>query len=175
MAEFEIAHAILEKLEGFHSDDPVDRGGETVLGISRKHHPEWEGWGFWDIGMKDKNLLKPMARRFYRSRYWLAIQGHQYPSQRLANIVYQAAVNCGVRTASRWLQKALNEVCETTLKTDGLIGNHTLHALYEGLPLIGEVENQCLAFQREHYQSLVSRDSSQEKYLRGWMNRINNL
>lgn len=175
MAEFEIAHAILEKLEGFHSNDPVDRGGETVFGISRKHHPEWEGWQFWDLGINEKRLLKDLAKRFYRSRYWLPLQAHQYPTQRLGNIVYQAAVNCGIRTASRWLQRATNASTGSTLRLDGLVGNHTLHALFEGLPRIGEIEDTCLAYQREHYLTLVERDKSQERFLRGWMNRIEDL
>jgi lysozyme family protein len=175
MAEFEIAHRILERLEGLHSNDPVDRGGETVLGIARKHHPEWDGWSFWDMGIRDFSLLKGMARRFYRSCYWMPLNAHQYPTQRLANIVYQAGVNVGVRRAARWLQRACNEVTGSTLKVDGLVGNHTLHALYEGLSRIGEVENTCLKLQREHYLNLVAKDASQEKFLRGWMNRIEGL
>ena len=173
MAEIEISYKIVERLEGGYVNDPVDRGGETVYGISRKSHPDWEGWHFLDNPV----VLRSLAKRLYRRLYWLPIQGHQYPSQRLGNIVLQAAVHCGVRTASRWLQRSLNEIHPLPLKVDGRVGNHTLYALYDCLNAgrLGEVEDNVLAHQKRHYEVLVDRDATQEKFLRGWMNRLKGL
>ena len=82
-----------------------------------------------------------------------------------------------MRTASRWLQRSLNEIHPLPLKVDGRVGNHTLYALYDCLNAgrLGEVEDNVLAHQKRHYEVLVDRDATQEKFLRGWMNRLKGL
>ena len=44
MANFDIEFDKLIFTEGGYVNDPDDAGGETYLGISRKHNPKWDGW-----------------------------------------------------------------------------------------------------------------------------------
>lgn len=174
MADFEHAQKFLEKWEGGYVNDGDDRGGETIFGISRKAHPDWPGWAQIDSGMYDRHELLALARKLYKRHYWMPLLADQYPSQRLATIVYQAAVNCSVRRASRWLQSSCNDVTGSTLTIDGRIGNHTLHALQlaANSSNLKAVESRFLAQQKTHYEYLIGADPSQEKFRKGWMNRL---
>lgn len=169
MADFKIAHKLVLRWEGNYSNDPDDPGGETVYGISRAAHPDWEGWEVWESG--DKAAVKELAERLYRKSYWTPLQCEQFPNQRLANAVYQAAVNCGMGTAAKWLQSSLNAY-GAAIKVDGRVGNHTLHAIYEAerSSNVMAVTEAFLNKQRNHYYELA--EKGQGKFLKGWLNRV---
>ena len=48
MADFKKALTETLRHEGGYVNDPKDPGGETYKGISRKNHPDWEGWNIID-------------------------------------------------------------------------------------------------------------------------------
>ena len=87
MADFTKAINPVLVSEGGYVDDPDDRGGETVRGISRKHHPDWRGWIQVD-GIKEARSvdIKIMIEQyfengegynlildFYIEKYWFFI------------------------------------------------------------------------------------------------------
>ena len=170
MADFTKAHAFVAKWEGGYVNDPDDRGGETIFGISRRAHPHWAGWKMVDAGDRDSEELKRETEKLYRMHYWGPLQCDQYPSQKLATVVYQAAVNCGTSVAARWLQGALNR-SGAELKVDGKVGNHTLHAIFEAerKSRTSQVVEDFKVSQKNHYYSLPGK----EKFLIGWLNRVN--
>lgn len=98
--------------EGWYSNDPQDPGGETQWGISKRAHP--------DVNIKA--LTRAQAIDIYRADYWDKIKGDQLPAG-IAFQVLDAAVNHGVRTASRWLQASVG------VTADGIIGPATLAAV----------------------------------------------
>ncbi len=98
--------------EGWYSNDPQDPGGETQWGISKRAHP--------DVNIKA--LTRAQAIDIYRADYWDKIKGDQLPAG-IAFQVLDAAVNHGVRTASRWLQASVG------VTADGIIGPVTLAAV----------------------------------------------
>jgi len=76
-AKLEIFRLVMSKEKGYvhHPDDP---GGETIYGVSRRWHPDWQGWKRVDFlkkqGMKDYQInqdarLKQYAGQFY-NQYW---------------------------------------------------------------------------------------------------------
>jgi lysozyme family protein len=81
---FEDVYKKTEKFEGGYADDPLDKGGETFRGISRRSHPGWEGWPLIDaakakVGRTAKAIdgyfekdqeMAAMVERFYRATYW---------------------------------------------------------------------------------------------------------
>lgn len=97
--------------EGGYSNDPQDPGGETQWGISKRAHP--------DVNIKA--LTRAQAINIYRADYWDKIKGDQLPAG-VAFQVLDAAVNHGVRVASRWLQTSIG------VTADGIIGPVTLAA-----------------------------------------------
>ena len=72
------------KWEGGYVHDPLDPGGETNFGISKKSYPDL------DI----KNLTKEQAVEIYKRDYWLATKCDTLPYP-LDIIVFDTAVNMG--------------------------------------------------------------------------------
>ena len=84
MADVTQAVQYLMSLEGnpanhYYSNSPHDSGGETYMGISRRWHPNWEGWQFVDglKGEKDfpaclnkSDALTAFVNDFYRVGWW---------------------------------------------------------------------------------------------------------
>ncbi len=89
--------------EGGLSDHPQDPGGLTKYGISRRAYPDL------DI----RRLTMDDVIEIYRRDYWNPVHGTDLPAS-LALLVFDAAVNQGVGTAVRLLQKTLG------VKEDGV-------------------------------------------------------
>ena len=114
MANFNIAYERTAKFEGEYSNDPVDAGGETYAGISRRAHPKWDGWKIVDEMKKKsgfpKNLrnnttLKNLVRNLYKANYWDTIWGDRIVRQEVANEIYDFGVNAGVARSVKLQQR----------------------------------------------------------------------
>lgn len=82
--------------EGGYVNDPHDPGGETKWGISRRSYPSL------DIAA----LTRGEAREIYRRDFWQRIQADRLPDG-VAFQLFDFAVNSGIETAVRYLQRAL--------------------------------------------------------------------
>ena len=80
-----------------YTNDPVDPGGETKYGISKRAYP--------DVDIKSLTLAE--AEQIYYNDYWLKA-GCDTMDKDLAIVVFDAAVNCGVGRTKSWLAE-LNE------------------------------------------------------------------
>ncbi|AMQ65905.1 lysozyme [Stenotrophomonas phage vB_SmaS-DLP_6] len=95
LATFDQAVGMVLKHEGGYVNDPVDPGGETKYGISKRAYPKV------DI----KGLTVDGAKAIYKRDYWDAVGGDSLP----ANVRYAAfdtAVNMGVGVAKRFLKES---------------------------------------------------------------------
>lgn len=118
---FDDAFARLIGHEGAYTKDSRDPGnwtggkvglGElkgTKFGISAAQYPDENIAG----------LTLARAREIYRRDYWSRIQGDQLPAW-IAFDVFDAAVNSGVETATKWLQRAVGA------QPDGILGAKTI-------------------------------------------------
>lgn len=70
-----------------------------------------------------KELTDDQAGLIYKSQYWNPCNGDKIKSQRIANLLVDWAVNSGVRTACKGLQRILG------VTVDGIIGPQTLNAI----------------------------------------------
>jgi lysozyme family protein len=109
---FDIAFERLISNEGGYVNDPADPGGETKFGISKRSYPRV------DI----KNLSRDQAKQIYKSDFWERGQMDQYDGA-IAFQVFDAAVNHGIETALRLLQRAAG------VADDGHIGPVTVAAI----------------------------------------------
>lgn len=82
--------------EGGYVDDPTDPGGETNWGISKCSYPNV------DI----KNLTRWAAQDIYRRDFWDMIHADKLPDG-VAFQLFDFAVNSGISTAVRYLQRAV--------------------------------------------------------------------
>lgn len=112
MVNFDTAFDRLMVNEGGYVNNPNDPGGETKYGISKRSYPDV------DIA----NLTVDQAKAIYKRDFWDA--GHMdMLDPDLAFQVFDFAVNSGIQTALRKLQKAAG------VPEDGHIGPITLAAI----------------------------------------------
>ena len=156
--------------EGGLVDDPVDRGGRTNLGVTQG---TLTGARAVIPGLPERvdDLTTQQALEIYRRLYWDACKCDRM-LEPVDFLVFDAAINCGVGGAGRQLQRALNAL-GATLTEDGSIGPRTLAALDVALSrdvwrVVGALMRQRLRW----HNDIVGRDSSQLRFLRGWLNRI---
>lgn len=111
MKGFDTAFARVVHHEGGYVWHPDDPGGETKWGISKRSYP--------DLDIRD--LTKAQAKDIYRRDYWDKIVVPGLPFS-ITFQMFDAAVNQGVTTAIRLLQKTVG------VKVDGILGPKTREA-----------------------------------------------
>ncbi len=153
MANFEEAVKITLTWEGGYVNDPNDPGGETKFGISKRNHP----------GVDIEGLTPEGAKYIYKTEYWPTLYD-KITSQLLGSKLFDMGVNMGVGAAVRILQFTLG----TTV--DGMFGVGTLAAANNAGDAALEPYKTHLA---RHYQDIVARNPSQQKYIHGWLRRVN--
>lgn len=173
--------------EGGYSNDPVDAGGETICGISRRFFPNWEGWkivdqvkslnGNIDDLLKDVSF-KMVVAKFYKATFWNIFLGDEIKDQNIANELFDTGVNMGVKTAVTFLQQSLNVLNKNgalfpDLVEDGSMGNKTLTTLNnlnpDDIHILLIFMNVC---QGQHYMAYMKKSPTQEKFARGWATRL---
>lgn len=193
VADFDIAYGETEINEGGYADDPVDKGRESHRGISRRFNGDWEGWAIIDQIKRDhpedfkrrideNSELVELSKSLFRDRYWIPIRGDEIPNQHLANKVFDTGVNQGVARSTIYLQEGLNllnqnEKSYSDIAVDGKLGPLTLGAIKQFLELENDEPDHLLKvlnlLQGAFYIKLMKRDPTQEKFARGWLNRVN--
>lgn len=189
MADFEEAYGITLKYEGEYDNDPDDAGGETYKGVARTYYPNWAGWIIIDDSKSINNFpnnlrgntaLDTMIREFYKDNYWNLFWGDQIPNQKVANELFDTGVNMGVRRAVKYLQKALNVLNRnqknySDIVEDGIFGLNTMNTLNKYLAIDNEsfLLKVMNILQGMHYIEYSEKSTIQEKFMRGWLKRVN--
>ena len=155
----------LMELEGVHSDDPADAGGDTWYGISRRSYPKI-GWP----------PTREEAKNIYAEDFWAPMRLTQVKYYVAQEKLFHMAVNMGTRACTRYLQMVLNRCMwpGARLVVDGVMGPKTLKALNGNTEdMLGQrkVIEGLRWMSVYHYQNLAHRKPSQMKFINGWMNR----
>lgn len=192
MADFEIAFGETEINEGGYVNDPIDEGGETYRGVTRRFHPDWPGWSIVDKHkasspddfrtlLDNDQKLYELVKQVYRRDYWNPIRGDEIPNQHVANKVFDTGVNQGVARSVRYLQESLNLLNRNQnnyadIVVDGKLGDLTLATLKKFLQLEGDRPDYLLkslaVMQGSFYVDILRRKPDQQKFARGWLNRV---
>lgn len=180
----QLRNRLIEELierEGGYVNDPTDRGGETMYGITKAVARQY--------GYNGEMLALPfeLAFKIYQDRYWtpLKLDEVQQLSETLAEQLFDFGVNSGVVAAAKKFQLALNvlnnrQTLYSDLVADGVFGSRTLRALIKYIEhrkqdgvkvLIEAVRGQRISY----CINIAANDESQEKYSFGWLKRIVNL
>lgn len=187
MSDYKQAYELLKSWENrktkkgliVYSNIKEDKGGETVLGVARKIHPNLQIWNEVDkltkeYGTKDlitlsnkilenKNITETVYDFFYKN-YWLKAKCNIIENNDFACNVFLLSVNAGVKRGVKTGQEA----CGIT--ADGIIGKNTLSAWKKaGL----KEAKRYTEIEIEYYKSLVEKDASQSKFINGWLRRAN--
>ena len=141
-------------MEGGYVNDPHDPGGATKYGISHRAYPH----------LNIEALTLDDARTIYLRDYWLGSGAKVAAiSPELAMIMFDTAVNMGVSTSIRLLQRVLH------IKEDGVFGPITKNTL-ETADIPSTIDwymtNRIL-----RYADL----EGWSRYRRGWIKRATSL
>ena len=192
MADFEIAWGETEINEGGYVNDSVDAGGETYRGVTRRFHPEWQGWAIvekykqefpdsFKQKLDDDRELYQLVKDLYRKHYWAPIHGDEIPNQHIANKVFDTGVNQGVARSVRYLQEGLNLLNRNQknypdIQVDGKFGEQTMAALRSFLKLENGQPDYLLKIlalmQGSFYLEIMRNKPDQQRFARGWLNRV---
>ena len=190
MADFQKTFENTMGHEGGYVDDPTDAGGETYKGVSRRYNPSWLGWKSID-GQKNApsfpkcldtdSDLQLDVKNFYKQHYWDKFLGDEISEQgaEIAREMFDTGVNMGVSRAVKFLQQGLNLLNRNgksyhDIIVDGGFGPATLETLQKYLKKDkpGHLLKIMNILQGSHYINFMTKSPVQEKYARGWLNRI---
>ena len=172
MASVEKALEFVFKQEGGFSDHPADKGGRTKYGVTQATLDAARAKRSDAKYPKDvANLTKEQAVDIYTKDY-LPDGFDDIKSQRIGTVILDMSVNSGLGRSATLTQRALCAI-GSTVAVDGSFGPKSLAAVNASDPdaLFGAIRNQRVAF----YHHIVERDPSQSVFLKGWMNRANDV
>ena len=170
MAKIDILAPFILSFEGGFVNDPVDRGGATNKGVTlstwRKVGYDKDGDG--DIDVDDLKLITDAeaVNAVLRPHYWNRWQADQIANQSLANILVDWVWGSGANGIK--IPQGLLGV-----QQDGIVGSKTLSALNSQDPqaFFNLIKNRRVQF----FNSIVKRDPSQKRFLKGWLRRLNSI
>lgn len=139
------------------TDNPLDPGGLTKFGISKRSYPKV------DI----RNLTETDAIAIYKRDFWDMVGGDLIKSYGAAFAIFDQAVNRGVSTSIKQAQKVLG------ITADGKMGATTIRSLnsFNDKDFVKLFANES----RLAYQKIVAGNPSQQVFLKGWLNRVASL
>lgn len=157
------------KWEGGFVNDPDDLGGATNKGVTFKTYKLYrnrKGLPIPSVGDL-KRLSNDEFTDILKTMFWDACRADEINSQSVANAIVDWAWHSGTTTAAKEIQRVLG------VKADGIIGNITLSAInsQSPLPLFGKIK----AARVKYIERICKSRPENQKYYRGWMNRINDL
>lgn len=157
---FDASFARVMQSEGGYVNDPADPGGETNLGVTIGAWGAYLGRAIQPGEMKALTLdtVKP----FYKTMYWDKVKCDDLPAG-VDYAVFDFAVNAGVARAAKFLQRAVGA------DDDGVVGPGTLSLVKKTTP--GKLLENFTEQKEEFYNTLAERNPTQQKFLKGWMNR----
>lgn len=138
-------------VEGGYVNDPVDPGGATKYGISKRSYPTV------DI----ENLTLDQAVDIYERDFWNRMKLGAFTNKRIAWKVFDIEVNTG--RGDEILQTALG------LKADGQVGDKTIAAV--NAADVERLMDKLIELQVKRYVSIVAKTPVRLRFLVGWTNR----
>jgi lysozyme family protein len=170
MSRFEECLAFVLKCEGGFTDDPLDRGGATNCGITQREYSSF----LTSCGLAHqsvKNIKAHEVEAIYKVGYWNKARcAEVHPPLDL--VLFDSAVNHGVHKAVKMLQEVVGA------DVDGHFGPDTMAMV--GAATMSEYGAKMVASlvvdeRRLFYGQIVDRDPSQNRFIRGWLNRLDKL
>ena len=148
------------------ANDPQDRGGATMCGVTIGTFRHWARLRGWDhVATEDelRHLSFEQWLNILKSLFWDRWQADRIHSQTLANMLVDwvwASGTPGVTIPQQVLG----------VKADGIVGDVTLAAINaaDERTLFERLKRERLAF----IDRIVARNPSQRKWVRGWKRRI---
>ena len=183
---FTIAHKFTAKWEGGESDHPDDGGGLTKYGVSLKFLGGLSGTQSNRDVLERMGIRLPITRQviydltrdqaasLFRWQFWDKLRLGLIPL-RPAVVLYDAAVNSGPAQSVKLAQRGYNRCVAygQPLVVDGIMGPATRAAMQ--LADTDKALTAMLDAREAFFQTIVANNPSQQVFLRGWINRVDDL
>lgn len=184
---FKDAHAFTAKWEGGLTDHKYDRGGLTAWGASitfvqdiartasGRNFLQAIGVGIPVTRDVIRGLTREQVAAMFRHEFWDALRLDDLPFRHAA-LLYDAAVNSGRAQAVKLSQRGYNRCVGpqgVKLDEDGILGPLTRKALQN--TDTDAVVRAIIGARRDLYRAIVERTPAQRVFLKGWLNRADDL
>jgi lysozyme family protein len=161
------------KIEGGEVNDPDDKGGHTNLGITEATLKTAYAAGIVAHGDVSK-LTRAEALAIYKNLYWDKYSWGELPWP-LCLVLFDATVHHGPGGVARIAQKAANALGQA-LEVDGKYGPKTKSAIWAFKETnTAPFCERFLEERKAYFDSIIAGNASQEKYRKGWNNRLKAL
>ena len=107
------------------------------------------------------------AEQIAKQHYWDNCKADSIKSQSIGEIIVDGCYNQGFGYMPVAVQKILG------LKPDGIFGNITIAAINSAYQ--EDLFNKIKLERVRRYNAIVANNSSQKKFLAGWLNRVNSF
>jgi lysozyme family protein len=163
--EYKDALNFVLKWEGGYTNHPKDPGGATNKGITQKVYDEYR------LSKKHplvnvKHILDYEVNEIYETRYWNLVRA-KWLKASLGLVMFDTAVNFGPNGAIRRLQKALQ------LKITGTWTQEISEIIH--VCDAGKVALEICKLRKIWRNYRVKQNPTQKVFLKGWLNRDNDL
>lgn len=169
MAQYKklIPHVL--KWEGGWGNDPVDKGGPTMKGVTLATYTAYCTKKGKPVPTQQalKNISQIEWEDIFKSMFWDRWQADKINSQSIANLLVDWAW-----TSGQWGIKYPQQILKVVV--DGKVGPKTLAAI-NNYPNQKELWDRLWNRRKQHFESIVAKNPSQKKFLKGWLNRLNDL
>ena len=151
--------------EGGLSDNANNRGGRTMKGVTQRVYDAWRATNGHTQGADVAGITDAELAAIYTEGYWKKAGCDRAPAH-LDLVQFDAAVNMGLNRAVKILQEAVG------VAPDGDFGFQTQRAC-DGCSPPDAAARHCTI--REALYHRFAQAPGQDRFLRGWLNRLNDL
>lgn len=152
--------------EGGFSNVKEDKGGATNFGIIRE---ELARWRHHDVSASDvANMKREEAEAIYKAWYWDALKLDQIQNEKVAIALFDRSVLNGLTGVSRHVRNIFNWHKDDAANFFPLIQDVNAE---DPRTFVLKLADYCEAAHRQR----VKNDSSQERFLKGWLNRVDRM
>lgn len=181
MAKIEEALDIMYRLEFSNESNVLERNatedGWTFMGIYQGAFPQLDLWKVIRQKMQQYNgdmklvgsmmynnpTVREMVEAFYKKEFWDKARLDEVVSQQVANEIFVAGVNMGMKKAVMLAQRLVG------VPQDGSVGPKTLAAInkYDDVAF----DEMYDVLETDHYEMIIANNPSKRIYAKGWRNR----
>ena len=181
MAKIEEALDIMYRLEFSNENNVLEKNatedGWTFMGVYQGAFPNLDLWKIIRQKMQQYNgdmklvgsmlynnaTVREMIQAFYKKEFWDKARLDEVVSQQIANEIFVAGVNMGMKKAVMLAQKLVG------VPADGVMGPKTLAAINKFDDVAFDEMYDVL--ETEHYERIIANNPSKRIYAKGWRNR----
>ena len=181
MAKIEEALDIMYRLEFSNEDNVLEQNatenGWTFMGVYQGAFPNLDLWKTVRQKVQQANgsmklagsmlynsvAVRELVDAFYKKEFWDKARLDEVVSQQVANEIFVAGVNMGMKKAVMLAQKLVG------VPADGVVGPKTLAAInkYDDAAF----DEMYDVLETDHYEMIIANNPSKRIYAKGWRNR----